>query len=166
VKFKCREKHGKMTRALAQLERIYTDTGNAISTADAQDATENFFNHAYHFKDFLKRDFPAKAKRIEEHVTRSRVLSLVADLHNSLKHADDISKRRRQHEKETGSPPVGDLVRINTHTKIDLGPTTARCSQRLEITFQNATYDVCNLAKKTVREWDVFLAAEGIVLTL
>ena len=166
MEFKYRDKYGKMTRALARLERIYTDTGDAISTAAAQDATEDFFNHAYHFKDFLKRDFVAKAKRIEEHVTRSRVLSLVADLHNSLKHAEDTSERRRQHETETGSPPVGDLVRINTHTKIDFGSTTARCSQRLEVTFQNATYDVYDLAKNTVREWDVFLAAEGMVLTL
>ena len=164
MKFQSHEKYAKMTRALARLERTYTETGNAISTADARDATENFFNHAYHLKDYLQKDFPGMAQRVEKYITGSRVLSLVADLHNSFKHGGDIANRRRKHEKESGSPPVGDLVRINTHTKVDLDTTTAKCSQRMEITFQNATFDALQLATETVREWDSFLAAEGITL--
>lgn len=151
-----------MKRAFARLERINTDTGRTISTADAWDATEDFVNHAYHFKDFLKTEFPGSGRRIEEYITSSRVLSLVADLQNSFKHAEDINERRKQHENETGSPAIGDLVRINTHTTLD--EKTWTWSQRLEITFQNATFDAYDLAAETVKAWDDFMAAEGIVL--
>jgi hypothetical protein len=162
LKFECSQKLAKMKRAFARLERINTNTGNEISTADAQDATEDFVSHAYHFKDFLKEEFPGKAQRIEEFITSSRVLSLVADLQNSFKHAKDVKKRRKKHEKKTGSPTIGDLVRINTHTTLD--EKTWTWSQRLEITFQNAKFDAYDLAAETVKAWDDFLAAESIVL--
>ena len=163
MKFKWREKYAKMMRALERLERIYTDTGNSISTDDAREATENFFSHAYHLKDYLKRECPEKAQRIEDHVTGSRALSLVADLHNSFKHGHDVKRRRGKHETSAGIPAVGDLVRINTHTNVELTPTVSRCSQRLEITFENGTFDALDLAKQTVQAWDDFLAAESLL---
>ena len=164
MKFECSEKLAKMKRALARLERIYTNTGRAISTADARDATEDFISHAYHFKDYLRREFPGRKERIEQFITSNRELSLVADLQNSFKHARDIADRRERYEKETGSSPVGDLVQINTHTTIDLGPTGFRCSQSLVITFRNAQFDALALATEAVGAWDAFLVAEGIVL--
>jgi hypothetical protein len=164
VKFECSEKLAKMKRALARLERIYTNTGNAISTADARDAAEDFVSHAYHFKDYLRREFPGKARQIEQFITSSRALSLIADLQNSLKHACDITNRRERYEKETGASPVGDLVQINSHTTIDLAPAGSRCFQRLEITFRNTQFDALALAREAVEEWDRFLTAEGIAL--
>lgn len=89
MKFECSQKLAKMKRAFTRLERINTNTGNKISTADAQDATEGFVSHVYHFKDFLKEEFPGKAQRIEEFITSSRVLSLVANFQNSFKHAEE-----------------------------------------------------------------------------
>jgi len=163
LKFECTQKLARMKRAFARLERINTNAGKTISTADARDATEDFISHAYHFKDFLKEEFPGKAQRIEQFITSSRVLSLVADLQNSFKHASDVKKRRMKHEKESGSPAIGDLVCINTHTTLD--EKTRTWSQRLEITFQNAKFDAYDLAGETVKAWDDFLAAEGIVLT-
>lgn len=164
MKFECGEKLAKMKRALARLERIYSNTGNAISTSDARDATEDFISHAYHFKDYLKREFPGKAERVEQFITSSRALSLIADLQNSLKHAHDIADRREKHEKETKSSPIGDLVQINSHTTIDLGPTGSRCCQRLEITFRSAQFDALDLAAQASTAWDDFLIAEAIVL--
>jgi hypothetical protein len=160
LKFECSQKLAKMKRAFARLERINTNTGHTISTADALDATEDFVSHAYHFKDFLTEEFPGRRERIEEFITSSRVLSLVADLQNSFKHAKDIKKRRKKHEKETGSPTIGDLVRINTHSMLN----EWGWSQRLEVTFQNAKFDAYDLAAETVKAWDDFLAAESIVL--
>ena len=162
MKFNWREKYAKMMRGFERLERIYTDTGSSISTDDAREATENFFSHAYHLKDYLKRAFPEKAQRVEDCVTASRALSLVADLRNSFKHGHDVKTRCTDHEKETGVPASGGLVRINTHTKIDLTPTMSQCSQRLEITFENGTFDALDLATETVKAWDDFLAVEGI----
>ena len=162
MKFESSHKLAKMKRAFARLERINTNTGHSISTADIQDATEDFVSHAYHFKDFLKEEFPGKAQRIEEFITSSRELSLVADLQNSFKHAEDIKNRRKKHEQETGSPAIGNLVRINTHTKLD--EKTWTWSQRLEITFRNAKFDAYDLAAETVKAWEGFLAAESIVL--
>ena len=160
--FKWREKCAKMKRARERLERIYRDTGNSIATDDAREATENFFSHAYHLKDYLKRAFPQKAQQIEGCVTDSRALSLVADLHNSFKHGHDVKKRRRNHETARGSAAVGALMRMKTETNIELTPSVQRCNQRLEIIFEHETFDALDLANETVKAWDDFLTAEGI----
>ena len=44
-------------KAYERLKRVNTDNGNSISNADPKDTTTDFFNHCYHFKDWLKKDF-------------------------------------------------------------------------------------------------------------
>jgi hypothetical protein len=162
LKLECSQKVAKMKRAFARVECINRNTRNRISTADARDAAEDLVSHAYHFKSFPKKEFRARAQRIEEHITSHRELSLVADLQNSSKLAEGIEERRKKHEKETGSPVIRDLVRINICTTLDEETWTG--SQRLEITFQNAKLDTYDLAVKAVKAWDDLFAAEGIDL--
>jgi hypothetical protein len=162
LKFECSQKLAKMKRAFARVERINRNTGHRISTADARDATEDFVSPAYHFKGLRKKEFPGRAQGIEEYITSHRELSAVADLQNSSKLAEGIEERRKKHEKETGSPVIEDLVRINTYTTLDKKTWTG--SQRLEITFQNAKLDAYDLAAKAVKAWDDLLTAEGIAL--
>lgn len=164
MNFDSGDKYAKMKRAFARLERIYTDTGNSITTSDAQDATEDFVNHAYHLKDFLKKDFPQVGSRVEAYITRSRPLALIADLQNSFKHAHDVQKRRSEHESTTGAQPIGDLVRINTHTRMDLVANAFVCSQSLQITYCNVKVDALNLASDSIDAWDDFLRTESITL--
>jgi hypothetical protein len=158
--FSSRQKYAKMTRALAELRRIYTSTGNSITTSQAMDAFETFVNHAYQLKDYIKEEFPGKARATETYITNNRHLSLLADVQNSLKHAADVRKRRSDHEKETGAPPLGDLIRMNTHTRVDMNPVN--CSQRYVLTFDNKEVDSLDLAMETVAAWNDFLKSEGI----
>ena len=89
------------------------------------------------------------------------LLSLVADLENSFKHAKDVKKLRKKHEKDTGSPTIGDLVWITTHVNVNL---LGRNSQHVEITFRNAEFDAYHLANEAVKARESLLATEGIVL--
>jgi len=162
MRFEARSKLSQMKRSLARLERIYCDTGSVIATSDARDAIEDFVNHAHHFKDYLKREHPRSAERIEKLVTSDRSLALIADLSNSFKHAHDIAKRRKKHAEESGGSDIGDLLRINSHTTVELGPGLSKCSQRLEISFRGARFDALELAHAAVASWDLLLEEEGI----
>ena len=76
-----------MMRAHKKLLGIATSTGNSISLSEAREATEEFFSHCYHFKDWLLKEQPNLKQSVEDHISNSKALSLAADICNSYKHA-------------------------------------------------------------------------------
>ena len=148
MEYSAADKYRRMLRAYDVLKRINTDNGNSISNTDARDATEEFFNQCYHFKDWLKKDSTIQmAQDVERFINGSPSLQLAADYCNSLKHAGlDRSGRSGK-----------DIERINTHVKLDLTPRGFVASSRLEITVSGKSYDAFELATECVRAWDDYL---------
>src|SRR5437763_10327003 len=84
------EKYQRMIRAYKRLMKLATNAGKnaVIGSPDARDATDAFFLLCYHLIDHLKKDVAIKRpKDVEDHINRSKPLSLAADLCNSSKHA-------------------------------------------------------------------------------
>jgi len=154
MEFPAVDKYRSMQRSYIRLKKINTNNGNEISNADARDATEDFFNQAYHFKDWLKKDVNTKLLTdVEQYINKSSALSLAADYCNAFKHAG-LNKDARSGK---------ELQKINTHVKFDLTPHGFVASSRLEITIDQKSYDAFLLASNCINEWEIFLRVNKIV---
>lgn len=153
MEYNAKDKYYGMKRSYERLKKINTDNGNSISNADPKDATENFFNQCYHFKDWLKKDTSiALAENVENFISKSNTLSLAADYCNSFKHGG-LNKNFRSGQK---------LEKMNTHINFDLTPTGFVVSARLELTIDGKKYDAFSLATDCMKEWDSFLEQNQI----
>lgn len=147
------DKYYGMKRSYERLKKINTDNGNSISNADPKDATEDFFNQCYHFKDWLKKDTSITlAEDVEDFISKNDPLSLAADYCNSFKHAGLDKKSRSGQE----------LEKMNTHVNFDLTPRGFVASARLELTIGGKKYDAFLLATDCMKEWDSFLEQNQI----
>lgn len=154
MEFPAVDKYRSMQRSYNRLEKINTNNGNEISNADARDATEDFFNQTYHFKDWLKKDESIKLlSDIEEYINKSSALALAADYCNAFKHAGLNRDSRSGKE----------LQKINTHINLDLTPHGFVASSRLEITIDHKSYDAFLLASNCMNEWETYLEMNEIV---
>lgn len=154
MEFPAVDKYRSMQRSYKRLEKINTNNGNEISNVDARDATEDFFNQTYHFKDWLKKDKTIQLlSDVEEYINRSSALALAADYCNSFKHGG-LNKDSRSGK---------ELQKINTHIKLDLTPAGFVASSRLEITIDQKSYDAFLLASNCINEWETFLEMNKIV---
>lgn len=153
MEFTAKDKFSSMKRAYERLKRINLNQGNAISNTDAKDATEEFFNQCYHFKDWLKKDTSiAVIQEVEVFINKSDSLALAADYCNSFKHSG-LDKPSRSNKI---------IEKINTHIKFDLTPTGFIASSRLEITISAKKYDALSLASDCLHEWEKFLEQNNI----
>ena len=153
MEYAAKDKYYGMKRSYERLKKINTDNGNSISNADPRDATEDFFNQCYHFKDWLKKDSSVTlTKDIENFISKSGSLSLAADYCNTFKHAGLDKKSRSGQE----------LEKINTHVNFNLTPRGFVASARLELTIGGKKYDAFSLATDCMKEWDNFLAQNQI----
>jgi len=153
MEYNAKDKYYGMKRSYERLKKINTDNGNSISNADPRDATEDFFNQCYHFKDWLKKDTSiALTEDVENFISKSNSLSLVADYCNSFKHAGLDKKSRSGQEFE----------KINTHINFDLTPSGFVASARLELTIGGKKYDTFSLATDCMKEWSDFLERNQI----
>lgn len=153
MEFISKDKYFSMKRAYERLKKISTNNGNSISTTDAKDATEEFFNQCYHFKDWLKKDTSfLVSQNIEEFINKNNPLSLAADYCNSFKHAGLNQKPRSNTE----------IEKINTHTIFDLTPTGFIAFSRLELTISGKKHDAFSLATDCINAWDEFLTLNKV----
>lgn len=148
MEYNAKNKYYDMKRSYERLKKINTDKGNSISNADPKDATEDFFNRCYHFKDWLKKDTSITLlEDVENFISRSNSLSLAADYCNSFKHAGLDKKSRSGQE----------IEKINTHVNFDLTPKGFVASARLELTISGKKYDTFSLATDCMKDWENFL---------
>jgi hypothetical protein len=152
--YRAADKYRQMLRSFEQIKKIASNNGNTISNTDSRDAVEGFFNHAYHFKDWLKKDPSVLTpRRVEEYVSNNNALSLAADYCNSFKHGGIDRKSRSG----------GIIECVNTHIKLELTPGGFVASSTSTVTVDGKTYDTLDLARQCVEAWDRFLEANGIV---
>ena len=154
MKFKSAAKYHRMMRAHKELLRIATSTGNAISLSEAREATEEFFSHCYHFKDWLLKEQPNLKNAVEDHISKSNALSLAADICNSYKHAGLDRTPRSGH-------PLDDVLQ---HTKIDLTPQGFVASAHVEVKTGGKSYKAGDLATECIHDWDAFLQSVNITI--
>ena len=153
MEFNPKDKFYGMKRSYERLKKINTDNGNSISNADPKDATEDFFNQCYHFKDWLKKDSSITlAEDIENFISENDSLSLAADYCNSFKHAGLDKKSRSGQE----------IEKMNTHVNFDLTPKGFVASARLELTIGGKKYNTFSLATDCIKDWDNFLERNKI----
>jgi hypothetical protein len=155
MEFRPAAKYGMMKLTYERLHKIATDNGSNIDLADARVATETFFNHCYHFKDWLKRAFPDRGAAVERFITKSPALSLAADYCNTFKHAGLDSTPR------SGAP----IDKVLTHTRIAATPSGFAMSSDLDILIGGKKHKASELAKKCMEEWESFLKDQRISLT-
>ena len=143
-----------MVRSYARLKTITTDAGNTISLHAARDAADDFFQHCYHLKDWLKKDSRTSQLDVEGLINSSQALSLAADYCNSFKHGG-LNKNSRSGKA---------IQETNVHTTLDLTPKGFVATSRLEIIIDGKSYDAFKLAADCMKEWDDFLASNSIKL--
>lgn len=153
MKYEVKDKFLSMTRSYERLKRISTDNGNTISFAGSQDEVEDFFNHCWHFRDWLKRE-SSLASKVDPFVNKSDPLKLAGDYCESLKHAGRDRK-----------PRSGKLENVNRHLKLE--PKNGRfiASARHELTIAGKKYDAFSLATDCLNEWNTFLEQKSAVLS-
>ncbi|MDP1706286.1 MAG: hypothetical protein Q8L36_00500 [bacterium] len=153
MEYNAKDKYYSMKRSYERLKKVNTNNGNSISNADPKDATEDFFNQCYHFKDWLKKDTSVTlTENIENFISKSNALSLAADYCISFKHGG-LDKNSRSGQ---------ELEKMNTHINFDLTPTGFVASARLELTIDGKKYDAFTLATDCMKEWDSFLEQNQI----
>src|SRR3989344_5869323 len=153
MEYNAKDKYYGMKRSYERLKKINTNNGNSISNTDPKDATEDFFNQCYHFKDWLKKDTSITlTENVENFISKSNTLSLAADYCNSFKHGG-LDKNSRSGQ---------ELEKMNTHINFDLTPTGFVASARLELTIGGKKYDAFSLATDCMKEWDSFLEQNQI----
>ena len=147
-------KYRQMKRAYDKLETIGTNTGSSITNVDAKDAAEEFFTQCYHFKDWLKKAYPALNRTVEQYISNSLPLSLAADFCNTFKHAGlDSNPRLREH-----------LATINTHIKMDFTPQGIVASSHIEIKTPTRSFNGLDIAGQCIQEWDKFIQNNNVVI--
>ena len=152
MNFKMADKYHRMRRSYEGLRIVSTDTGNTISLSQAKEATEDFFSHCYHFKDWLIKEFPNLKQAVEDHINRSLPLSLAADYCNTFKHGElDRKPRSRQH-----------LEAVLQHTKLDLTANGFVASAQVEIKTAVKSHRGFELATECIHDWDAFLTEVNI----
>ena len=156
MEFPAKDKYWSMQRAYARLKKINTNNGSEISNADARDTIEDFFNQAYHFKDWLKKDPDiVLTNDVEEYINGNFPLSLAADYCNSFKHAG------LDREPRAGKS----IEKINTHINFVFEPTKGfSTSSSLELTINEQKYDAFKLATECIEAWNTFLGLNHIVI--
>ena len=153
MEYNAKDKYYGIKRSYERLKKINTDNGNSISNADPKDATEDFFNQCYHFKDWLKKDTSITlTEDVENFISKSSSLSLAADYCNSFKHAGLDQKSRSGQE----------LEKMNTHVNFDLTSRGFVVSASLELTIGGKKYDAFSLATNCMKEWNNFLKKNQI----
>ena len=182
MNYNAEEQYQSMLRAYEALRVLATDIGKTAVIGDhaAGDAAKSFFIACYHFKDWLKKDSRiTRPKDVEDFISTNHALSLAADLCNSFKHAGlDKTPRSGTHldqinmaysldmpaTTEPGfiemprKPSDGDTITISCNNRIGSPVATAK----VVLTIGGNKHEALDLATQCVKDWDTFLAAQGI----
>ena len=184
MNYNAEEQYQSMLRAYEALRALATDIGKTAVIGDhaAVDAAKFFFIACYHFKDWLKKDSRiTRPKDVEAFINTNHALALAADLCNSFKHAGpDKAKTPRSGThldqinmaysldipattepgfiKGTRNPSDGDTITISHSNRIGSPVATAK----VVLTIGGNKHEALDLATQCVKDWDTFLAAQGI----
>jgi hypothetical protein len=125
--------------------------------ADRVDDVYSFFLHCYHVKDWLKNDegfSGCDGRAIEDYVTNTPSLALVADICNGLKHMRIKGKPRSVDMPTTRLPTVD----IQVGPGILEGRPDLRIKTRVVIKHRDKEIDALELATEAVKAWKTLLA--------
>jgi hypothetical protein len=140
----------RMNRAYEQLHGVVSP-GKVLYAGEIEDCYINFFQHAWHLKEWLKNDPTSEAltKNIENDINKFPSLQLAADLANGSKHL------RLKHSR-TGDLSTSMLqADFREHSIEELFATIYVESGDLK---QNAY----TLAKQVIEDWDKHLSSLGL----
>ena len=152
--YRAADKYRQMLRSFEQIKKIASNNGNTISNTDSRDAAEGFFTHAYHLKDWLKKDPTVSISgSVEGCVSKNEALSLAADYCNSFKHTGTDRKSRSG----------GVVERVNTHIKLEMTPRGFVASSTSTVTIGGKIHDTLTLAKQCIEAWDRFLEENNTI---
>jgi len=182
MNYNAEDQYQSMVRAHEALRALATNVGKTAVIGDhaAGDAAKSFFIECYHLKDWLKKDSRIKRpKDVENFISKSHALSLGADLCNSLKHAG-LNKTPRSGMyldkinmaysldipastepgfiKMTRNPSDGDTITISRSNRTGSPVATAK----VVLTIGGKKYEAFDVATQCVKDWDAFLATQGI----
>ncbi len=128
---------------------------NRINNIDAESHFINFCLQLYHFKDWLIEHNHEKKQIIETYITKSKYLSVIADIANENKHKKLNSKNRSRDIVEKG----------NNHVFISLTEDNQVVAKSIhEIKINNKKINVVNFSRKCIDEWKKFCEKENINL--
>jgi len=148
------EQYERMQRSYDRFREIKSGLADKVPS-DYEDDIYAFFMHCYHLKDWVKNDnsvktpMPNIGSDVERFIHESEVLSLCADLCNSLKHLE----LNRSHSSE----PPRIFGRRQYHHLLSVA---SRSSIRLEWLVEQNNKPPINafeLATECLAEWDKFL---------
>ncbi|HLZ15208.1 MAG TPA: hypothetical protein VKQ34_04430 [Candidatus Saccharimonadales bacterium] len=154
MQYEASQKYGSMIRAYERFKHLSINNGSSISLHAARDAADDFFQHCYHLKDWLKKDPATSSLDTENFINKSQPLALAADYCNSSKHGG-LDKSSR-----SGAT----IEAANVHTTLDLTSQGFIASSRLEITVSGVKYDAFKLATDCIKAWKSFFASNNVSL--
>ena len=124
---------------------------NSFVAADIEDGFINFFQNAWHLKDWLKNDptTSAQVRDIEQHVNATPALKLVADVANGSKH---LSLRTAR---------TGDTSTNMNHMSFGGDPTQGLTGS-IHVESGGTTFDAIQVARDGIAAWDSYLLSKGL----
>jgi hypothetical protein len=146
-----RRRWAEAQRHLARLDQLRTDELSADAVNAARHELHSFFVQTYHLKDALIADAAMPEQTVEDAVTASPDLALLADLANLDKHGR-LTRRPRSRT----VPQVGDPAGI---------ADGAAPGWRLSVPIRHGTANLDGLAvaRRAVQAWEQELRQWGLI---
>lgn len=138
------------------LEKIYTN--NIVDHFEIEGVVEDFFCNCYRLKDWLIKDKTVALSKLEvdRFINNSTYLKYAADFCNAFKHGGLDHSRK---------PRSGDIFHDTTsYIAVNVSPDAVVAKHGLNVAFGNETFDAFIFATDCIKEWDMFLQSEAIVL--
>jgi hypothetical protein len=144
-----RQQYDRMLRSHQRLHQIAEGAVNAPSS-EATDALIHFLQDAYHLKDWVKKDDSVTTTNVENHIKRSSVMRLCADLCNGTKHLKLTSPKTG--DKEAAISSQGTVIR--------LGSTALH---EWTVSSKGRDEDALEFTDKVVKSWSSWLTKQGLI---
>jgi hypothetical protein len=178
-----------MLRTYEEFKQIATRESTHYEMGDQStlNAATKFFTECYHFKDYLKQRPGIMPRRVEQYVSRSKHLSLAADICNTIKHANLSSRPRSRKpiaslhmfhtvpmwEFQDAADVIkahphgenvreGDQVKVIRHRPLRPDAQLPPVSSSLMIDLGNAKLDALKVAERCIGAWNKFLKTQNL----
>lgn len=145
------EQTGRAERYYRRFERLYMGVEDAADVAHFMDDVYTFFLHCYHIKDWLKNDpdFTAhSASEIENYVSTTPCLAMVADICNAAKHLRLTKHRSPGHAQITGR-----RLTVSLHDSLNGSALPTTYSVSVEVSDAGTEHDAFHLATQAMAAW-------------
>ena len=157
-----REQLARTRRYYERFKKLNDGKAKEPPSGASMDYSYAFFQHCYHMKDWLRND-PAYTfhsdKEIEDHISKSRELSICADICNGSKHlAFDRAPR------SGAKPKFGRKIESETTVSTDGKVDYRSFAMFVELEHAGARRDAFQLATAALESWESLLKEAGVAL--